>query len=769
MSSRLSKLKAMSASEVGTRLFDRVYASWERRTLRQVPWRESLRRGLRPDLARSTNWEAALLEARPSRSVRFFASFDSPASMRGRLEASYPTENVQTLRHADAARAHRVEFFGQEHDLGSPIDWHCDPVSGQRWPLVYHGDVPTGGGNDRLGDVKDVWEAGRHQWVVDLAKASFLTGRREYSDTAFDVVKSWARANPYGVGVHWAGPLEPAYRALSWLWVYHLTRDALEKDPEFHLEWLAAFADHGRFLSRHLELFASPYNHLIGEATALYCLGLLFPEFSEAASWRKKGRAVLESRLGEQFYPDGGSVEQATLYHHATLGFYLLAALLGRRNNDEFSAQTWQSIERGTDFSMRLLQPDGRLPAIGDTDDAKPIRMEHRDIWDFRHFLSAGAVLFAREDFKSTAGRFHEDALWLLGPSGFEAFEKLGSRSPAQVSSALTKSGYVVLRSGWDAQADYVCFDCGEQAGGLRTDDIPSAAHGHADCLSVVACLAGKPVLVDAGFYTYNRDRDWERFLRETAAHNTVRIDGRDQATHLEKMAWAEVPTAVLESSSVEGPGGWAVASHDGYARRADGVTHRRAVWLRPGAYLAILDELSGSGSHQFEVIFQLAPGLDCSLANGVLRIGERGALATASTCDLVARVSTGGASPGDGWVAPGLGVKHPAARVVCSGSFQNFARVLTVVTADAQLRRLADAQTLPGAKVLALEVAGADYIDVIASPLRDGGADVCTDGLIAAWRTQGTTTFPGEHVGGTFAAALPPQVLVGLLENSRR
>src|SRR5204863_6227033 len=217
-----------------------------------------------------------------------------------------------------------------------------------------------------------------------------------------------------------------------------------------------------------------------------------------------------------QFHPDGGSVGQATLYHHATLGFYLLAALAGRANGEEFSSNVWAAIERAIEFSMFLVQPDGHLPVIGDTDDARPIQFERKPLFDFRAYQAVGAVLFNRGDFKAIAGRFHEDALWLLGPEGLNDFERLPTAPPSRTSVALKDSGYFVFRNDWTAGADYVCFDCGEQAGSLRADDVPSAAHGHADCLSVVVFLHGQPVLVDSGFYTYNGDERWERHLRET-------------------------------------------------------------------------------------------------------------------------------------------------------------------------------------------------------------------------------------------------------------
>src|SRR3954470_12071304 len=114
---------------------------------------------------------------------------------------------------------------------------------------------------------------------------------------------------------------------------------------------------------------------------------------------------------------------------------------------------------------MHLTQPDGRVPAIGDNDDARPIVFDRTDGWDYRHFQSIGAVLFGRADFKDVAGRLHEDAVWLLGPDAVERFESIAAAAPPR-SVTLSSSGYVVLRRGGGPTADYVCFDAGEQAGG---------------------------------------------------------------------------------------------------------------------------------------------------------------------------------------------------------------------------------------------------------------------------------------------------------------
>ena len=132
----------------------------------------------------------------------------------------------------------------------------------------------------------------------------------------------------------------------------------------------------------------------------------------------------------------------------------------------------------------------------------------------------------------------------------------------------------------------------------MRTDAVPNSMHGHADCLSVVVWLAGRRVLVDSGLYSYNAGGDWEAHFRETAAHNTAKVDGRDQARHIGKMAWSHSYRAELEGWHADGARGLGGRlARRLRPRRLHGVRHRRTVWLRPASYLVILDEFTGTGA----------------------------------------------------------------------------------------------------------------------------------------------------------------------------
>jgi hypothetical protein len=739
----------MSPGELWTRVRYGLYCRAERTRFHRGRLKRpaAFRDALVPAIGGQNDWRKALVDGRRGSRRRFFAGVENPDLIRQAFACEFASERSQARTEAALVLHGELSFFGATYQYGQRIDWHADPVSGAPWPRQYHRDVPVDGGDVGFGDVKHVWELSRHQFLVDLAKIWMLDRDAACSAAARALVFDWMAQNPVGMGVAWSCALEPAFRVLSWMWTYFMTLDDPQFETDDHVAWLEGFHDHGWFLYRHLEYYTSPFNHLIGEACALYSLGVLFPEFAEAPRWRAHGRAVLESRLPGQFYTDGGSVEQSAFYHHATTGFYLLAAVLGRRNGEEFGDAVWSALERAIEFSMLMQQPDGTTPRIGGADDGKPIRLQHLPLWDFRPYQAIGAALFGRGDFKASAGRWYEDAFWLLGNEGAARFEAVEMQAP-ETSCALTSSGYVVVRDRWDRDADYLCFDCGEQAAGLRRDGIPSAAHGHADCLSIIVWRRGHPVLVDAGFHCYNGPKAWQDHFRETAAHNTIRIDGRDQAVHINKMAWSHTYAATLEAHQF-GRDNWMIGRHDGYrSLERGGVIHRRAVWVRASGYIVVCDFLEGSSNHDVELTYQFAPGaLDVDSARACF--DGRVALHWFAPRQLVPRLFRGGATPGEGWIAPSLGVKTAAPRLVLATQIECPATIISIISDTDRVTEIDGIDE----SVREIRIFGHGWTDcLLVKGFRTAATCALdTDGYAAVWRQEQNRFVPEGRVGGTF------------------
>jgi hypothetical protein len=569
------------------------------------------------------------------------------------------------LTRADAICRGTLTLLGTTVDYGKHVRWHADPITGRDWPRVFHARINIFGGAASYGDVKYVWELNRHQFLPTLGKAYRLTRDTRYVVAGLQMIDQWIEANPYHLGINWASALEVAIRALSWLQACGLFEGAAPFDGPKRRTILASLEQHRRYLSRHLSTYFSPYNHLVGEAAALSVLGTTLPELKRAERWRESAWRILTREVTHQFHSDGGSVEQATGYHHFTLGFYLQAALARRRVGLPVDRAVWTALERASEYSMYLTRPDGLVPAIGDGDEGRAFDLEQASLWDFRVFLALAATLYSRGDFKRIAGGFPSDLAWVVGPRGWDDYEALPDCLPSATSKGLASSGYYVLRSGWESDAQYLCFDCGEISAGVRRTDIPSAAHGHADALAIEVSVSGRPALVDPGFYTYNGSAEWHRYFRDTAAHNTVVVDGESQAAYRGRLRWSQayrarphhwVSTACMDY--VEG-------SHDGYTRLSSPVRHRRGVLFMKPDYWLVRDELVGNGNHQIDRYFHLAPDLDPTVFGSRISAQDGdgvGLLVIALEDDaLTTHVWTEGDHPEDGWVATGYGRRRRA------------------------------------------------------------------------------------------------------------
>jgi hypothetical protein len=158
----------------------------------------------------------------------------------------------------------------------------------------------------------------------------------------------------------------------------------------------------------------------------------------------------------------------------------------------------------------------------------------------------------------------------------------------------LGDSGYVRL----EEANTRVIFD----AGPVGPDYQPG--HAHCDTLSFEASHRGRRILVNSGISTYEPSHERQR-QRGTAAHNTVRIDGREQSEIWAafRVARRARPLDVRTDSRT-----FVEAAHDGYSRLPRPVIHRRRLELRDDRLL-VIDTLHGRGRHEAEFFFHLYPG----------------------------------------------------------------------------------------------------------------------------------------------------------------
>jgi hypothetical protein len=562
-------------------------------------------------LARTTGgWRSmdALLDhlaGRPASS--FFLPHESPQVTSPILNHNYPEHVSAVLAAADAVCRNEVSLLGRVFHYANGIDWHIDPVAGWRSPLWHISRMGQYIGSPaRPADLILIWELNRHQHFITLGIAYWLTGDQRYVDAFSSQVRSWIETNPVQHGVNWCYGLEVSIRLLAWTVAFQFFRSSQEFRENTGKAFLKSLWQQADFLSGHLQTTRTnvPNNHMMAELTGLALVGAAFPEFRRAAVWRKTGLQLLNQQATAQTYPDGVNKEQATGYHRFVAELLLLIVARGRQGALSQEPVLEKTLELMLDYMFFSLTPDGTSPLWGDSDYGRALGLgQNKDFWDFRPILSAGAALFSRSDWKYAAGRFDEEAFWLLGTDGLDLWEHLDVRPPEQTSRAFPHAGLYIIRDSWAADTDVAYFRCGPFGlGGER-----HCAHSHCDLLSFVLWVSGQPLLVDSGTYTYHGP--WRDPFRLTAAHNAVLVDGCEQAIPMPYFSWRQVP----EAKEID----WTGKRVVGALTNPDRVEFvRELAHPRPGVW-ELVDKFIGPDEHRLEWFFHFAPGLNVQLDEG--------------------------------------------------------------------------------------------------------------------------------------------------------
>ncbi len=622
----------------------------------------------------------------------FFRSLARRSEIVALMNSRFAAERLRLIDHADRICSARFDLLGLSNlSFGDPIDWRLEPISGKRTPLVHWSQIDFLN-SAVAGDKKVTWELNRHQFLVTLGQAHWLTGDERYAASFIGLVSSWMDANPPKLGINWASSLEVALRSIAWLWALHLLADSNLLTEQLALRLLKSLTTHGRHIETYLSHYHSPNTHLTGEALGLFYLGTALPELSRAQLWRNLGLRILLDQLPIHVRPDGVYFEQSSYYHRYTTDFYTHLLLLAKATDTVLPRRVEEKLMSLLDHLMWITRPDGTSPFYGDDDGGRVIVLGERRADDFRDTLATGAALFSRGDWKFVAGQAAVETLWLLGPEGVAQYEDLRAEQPSERARAFAAGGYFVARDGWTEKSAYVLIKCGPHG-------ILNCGHAHADALSFEFASCGVNWIVDPGTYTYTGNASARDQFRSSRAHNTVSVDGTSQSLPHGPFAWSHVAVSSARTFRISDECLSFEGDHDGYHRLPDPVTHERSVTLHSAsstrgepAYLHLRDVLRAQAVHRYELRFHFSADCHARTDRNYVRVtsphGEELILVTclgrsyAGAMCVPARMEPG-------WISRGYAHREPCTVAVMEiegQGLQEFTTYIVPVSADHDL-----------------------------------------------------------------------------------
>ena len=330
---------------------------------------------------------------------------------------------------------------------------------------------------------------------------------------------------------------------------------------EDEADFLDDLALHAGFVRANLELDVGG-NHLLKNLKALVGLGV----FLDDEPLLLNAISRLRQQVQVQVLPDGGHFEWSPSYHCQVLGDLVdvrdLLAAAGRQPLEGLD----EAVVSMQTWLGAMLMPDGDVPLFND------------------------CTLVGRE------------RIDLLCPAA----------APPAPLTVLQPSGYVVVRP--DERLHLVA-----DVGPPCPPDLP--AHAHADCLSFELSVDGQRVVVDSGTSTYEPG-DRRAYERSTAAHNTVVVDGQDQTEVWGAFRAGRRATPFLERAEEHDGTVIVQGSHDGYENLPGRPRHRRT-WTAGPRLLEILDEVTGTGTHEVIARLHLVPDVACqTVSEAEVRVG---------------------------------------------------------------------------------------------------------------------------------------------------
>lgn len=592
------------------------------------------------------------------------------ASQAGKLKDDH------ILADAEAVMNHFI--FG--HQFEGDIDWTFNPT------------------DETSHDNEWSWSLYRTIYWQSLARAYALNGDERYAEEFAKQLKSFYEAWPAQYYIereeqkgktpfpgHAWRTIEAGIRIYTtWLPCMEIFRSSPSFDEETWAIFLCSIHDHGTFLSSHYSNHEHSSNWLSMESSALLQLGIMFPEFKDAANWKALGYQRVMHEIVYCFDNDGAHMEHTPIYHLVASIAFLQAVQLCKLNGIAVAPYAMPLLEKSAEFVMSLVKPDFSTPMIGDADRVSLLsRTSDTSVYEGMN------LSFFPEDTNELRAYF----AWMSSLTERKDFLYLATGgkegvAPRPLDFCMQESGLYVMRTGWENHDSYFHLQ------GISLERGEKSTHSHNDTGHLELMIGGDDILIDCGRYIYNSSSwtDWRHYFTHALAHNTLFVDdhmmgsipGVPRVRGVRTFCHAFERREDLLLMDI---------SHNGYVFTEDPIFHRRKVAFIPSLEVAvIIDHVTGLGimDHDLRFIWNFASEQVTCVSPQVLHYSsERGTPFTmgyaitdgdaeqafctidqhmmASSTSWKTNVYCGSEEPKAGWVSYGYPLRKPTGQVQVS------------------------------------------------------------------------------------------------------
>jgi hypothetical protein len=480
-------------------------------------------------------------------------SYYSKGSTAAYLRKDLPKATSKRSSEADSIVNRIFTFYNQPYrvavDQEGHLDWAC------------HGPAD---------DIEWAWGLNRHFHINTLLSAYFSTGNIDYVKTIDRDIKDWVLSSlPYPAVKSstemWRG-LEVSFRVKTWSSVFYSLIKSPCLSPATRLLILSSIPEHAHYARN----FHAQGNWLTMEMSGLATAATSWPEFKDSKGWLAYSDQAMTKSLGEQVYPDGVQTELTSSYHQVALSNF--SQFMDICNNAGFpvSPVFREQIIKMWNYIAYSIKPDGYGLLNNDAD----------LVYNRERVIKASEV-FGRKDWLYIASNGTKGVI----PDG-------------QPSVLFPWAGQMIMRSGYEKDAQYAFFDIGPWGTG----------HQHNDKLNLTVSAYGRDILVDAGRFAYRGElaSKFRGYATGSAGHNVVIPDGKLQAPG---QTLAKEPVNTM-SYKIADDYVFASGSFDRYTGLQGRFEHNRSVLYIKGKFWVVLDKFTTDRPRTVDVLWHFHP--DC-------------------------------------------------------------------------------------------------------------------------------------------------------------